>query len=202
MSDSMTARVEKEFPKDRDVSGPFDAREAIDVKPYVDFGGLLILPREGLQLRLEVEEESKRVVAITTEIADSTLQVQAFAASRSDGLWSEIRAQIEDQIAGQGGTSSRGEGELGTFVRATSSKSKGSQPEEVTIFVGVDGPRWFLRGVISGKATKNDDAMASVIEVFRSIVVNRGTAPMPPRDLIPLRIPAATVAPSPHSQKA
>jgi hypothetical protein len=55
--------------------------------------------------------------------------------------------------------------------------------------VGVDGPRWFLRGVISGDAAVDPQLGAVMEELFRSVVVVRGTAPMPPRDLIPLHMP-------------
>jgi hypothetical protein len=57
-------------------------------------------------------------------------------------------------------------------------------------FVGVDGPRWFLRGVIAGEGVTNRDAAAQVEDLFRSIVVVRGNTPMPPRDLIPLHMPS------------
>jgi len=59
-------------------------------------------------------------------------------------------------------------------------------------FVGVDGPRWFLRGVIAGEGAVNPEAAAQIEDLFRSIVVVRGNTPMPPRDLIPLHMPAAT----------
>ena len=59
-------------------------------------------------------------------------------------------------------------------------------------FVGVDGPRWFLRGVIAGKAAEQPDDASEIEELFRSVVVVRGTTPMPPRDLIPLHMPKST----------
>jgi hypothetical protein len=46
-----------------------------------------------------------------------------------------------------------------------------------------------LRGVIAGEAMTNPAAQAAVEELFRSVVVVRGSSPMPPRDLIPLTIP-------------
>ena len=48
----------------------------------MDLGALLIAPRDGLQLRLEVEEASQRVVAVTMDLEGSSLQLQAFAAPR------------------------------------------------------------------------------------------------------------------------
>ena len=59
-------------------------------------------PRPDLRLRLEVEEGSKRVVAVGLDYAESTLQVQPFAAPRNSGLWHEIREQIVEQIAPPG----------------------------------------------------------------------------------------------------
>jgi hypothetical protein len=67
---------------------------------------------------------------------------------------------------------------------------EGAAGKRLARFVGVDGPRWFLRGVIGGAATSDVDAAAKVEDLFRSIVVVRGGSPMPPRDLIPLKMPA------------
>ena len=49
---------------------------------------------------------------------------------------------------------------------------------------------WFLRGVISGQGVADPAAAEQIEEIYRSIVVVRGTTPMPPRDLIPLHMPA------------
>jgi hypothetical protein len=183
---------EKSTPADRDTAGPFDDSEANPVRPYIDLGGVKVLPREGLQLRLEVEEETARVVAVGLDYAGSTLQVQPFAAPRSSGLWHEIRAQIADQIQRQGGRTSERDGAFGPELVAEIPIAEPGVPGETRIarFIGVDGPRWFLRGVIAGDAAVNPAAAAAIEDLFRSIVVVRGNQPMPPRDLIPLRMPA------------
>jgi hypothetical protein len=192
----------KSAPANRAEDGPFDADEANPARPYVDLGGLKILPREGLHLRLEVEEGTNRVVAVGLDYAGSTLQVQAFAAPRSTGLWHEIRAQIQDQIGKQGGTSTEREGTFGPElvgeVPVAAGVSADASSSRLARFVGVDGPRWFLRGVIAGEALTDPTAELAIEELFRSVVVVRGTQPMPPRDLIPLSMPktAATVAPT------
>lgn len=193
---------EKSAPANRAEDGPFDADEANPARPYVDLGGLKILPREGLHLRLEVEEGTNRVVAVGLDYAGSTLQVQAFAAPRSTGLWHEIRAQIAEQITRQGGTSTEREGTFGPELVGEVPVAAGTPTDATSSrlarFVGVDGPRWFLRGVIAGEALTNPTAELAVEELFRSVVVVRGTQPMPPRDLIPLSMPktAATAAPT------
>ena len=77
------ATPSKSAPENRATEGPFDDSEANPVRPYIDLGGIKILPREGLNLRLEVEEQSKRIVAVGLDYADSSLQVLPFAAPRS-----------------------------------------------------------------------------------------------------------------------
>ena len=66
MSDFATGEIDspKSAPDDRAANGPLDESEANAVRPYVDLGGVKIIPREGLHLRLEVEEGTKRVVAV------------------------------------------------------------------------------------------------------------------------------------------
>ncbi|WP_175986235.1 DUF3710 domain-containing protein [Microbacterium tenebrionis] len=181
----------KSAPANRASEGPFDESEANPVRPYIDLGGIKILPREGLNLRLEVEEQSKRIVAVGLDYADSSLQVQPFAAPRTLGLWHETRMQLVDQVRQQGGRVEEREGPLGKELLAEvpGPASEGSNLH-LARFVGVDGPRWFLRGVIGGAAASAPEAAAKVEDLFRSIVVVRGGSPMPPRDLIPLKMPA------------
>lgn len=183
----------KSAPEDRESAGPFDASEANPVRPYIDLGGLKVLPREGLNLRLEVEEKTKRIVAVGLDYADSTLQVQPFAAPRSSGLWDETRTQLREQVSSQGGRVEEREGPLGAELLAEvpTADESGKQSMRLARFVGVDGPRWFLRGVIGGRAAAEPEAAAQVEDLFRSLVVVRGQNPMPPRDLIPLKVPAS-----------
>jgi hypothetical protein len=191
--DGTDADEPKSAPADREINGPLDDSEANAVRPYVDLGGVKVVPRADLQLRLEVEEGTNRVVAVGMDYAGSTLQVQPFAAPRTSGLWSEIRDQISDQIHKQGGTTRIVTGPFGPEVLAQIPATVGGETgARLVRFVGVDGPRWFLRGVISGEATVNPQAAALVEDLFRSVVVVRGNTPMPPRDLIPLHMPATS----------
>jgi hypothetical protein len=181
----------KSAPADRATNGPLDEAEANAVRPYVDLGGVKIVPRADLQLRLEVEDGTQRIVAVAMDYAGSTLQVQPFAAPRTSGLWSEIRDQIVDQVQKQGGTTRIADGPFGPEVLAQIPATvAGETGARLVRFVGVDGPRWFLRGVISGDAAVNPEAASYVEDLFRSVVVVRGNTPMPPRDLIPLHMPA------------
>lgn len=189
--DDAGAEYPKSAPPDRETSGPLDESEAGAVKPSVDLGSLRIEPKRGMQLRLEVEKTSNRVVAVTLEYDESTLQLQPFAAPRSSGLWHGIRGQILAQISAQGGKVVEQDGPFGPEIAAVVPvQSGGKFGNRAVRFVGIDGPRWFLRGVIGGKAAIDADAAATIHQMLRSVVVVRGNTPMPPRELLPLRVPA------------
>nr|WP_141918700.1 DUF3710 domain-containing protein [Klugiella xanthotipulae] len=183
----------KSAPDDRAERGPLDVAEASAVRPYVDLGSIKVLPREGLQLRLDVEDGTQRIVAVSLDYADSTLQVQAFSAPRSTGLWHEVRGQIFTQLSGQGLSIVEQENEFGPELQVDLVNQATAAVNRVR-FVGVDGPRWLLRGVVSGAAVNDLDAADKIHELFRSIVVVRGDLPLPPRDLLPLRVPTAATA--------
>jgi hypothetical protein len=188
MSDELTAN----HVPDRAELGPFDDSEVSGVRPWVDLGSLKLIPREGLNLRLEVEDGTSKVVAASLDVSGSTLQIQPFAASRSGGLWDEIRADLRRQLEEQSGRVVEAFGPLGPELLAevpvmVPGEGLVSQPAR---FIGVDGPRWFLRGVIAGPAATIPALGAEMIEIFRGLVVVRGNSPLPPRELLPLRIPA------------
>ena len=100
--------------------------------------------------------------------------------------------QIREQVRTQGGRVEEREGPLGheLLAEVPVSAADGSTGKRLARFIGVDGPRWFLRGVIGGAGAADAGAAAKVEDLFRSIVVVRGGSPMPPRDLIPLKMPA------------
>jgi hypothetical protein len=179
--------TDKSAPADREITGPFDVSEVSAVQPFIDLGAIKVTPRTGLQLRLDIEESTKRLVAATFDIDGSTLQVQVFAAPRTEGLWNEIREQVAAQVVKQGGSADHVVGPFGPEVRAAVPTADGSK--KPVRFVGVDGPKWFLRGVISGPAADTSSSATTVEDLFRSIVVDRGNEPLPPRELLTLRVP-------------
>jgi len=180
----------KSYPADRAERGPLDDQEAGSIKPAIDLGALRVEPRRGMQMRLEVEKSTSRVVAVTFEFESSTVQVQPFAAPRSSGLWLGIKEQIAEQIRTQGGEVTLADGEFGPELLSTVPVQGPEGYSKRTVrFIGVDGPKWFLRGVIGGPAATNPDAATAIHDIFRSLVVVRGNTPMPPRDLLPLRVP-------------
>lgn len=191
----------KSAPEDRATAGPFDASEAPALRPYVDLGGIKVAPREGLQLRLEVDERANLVKAVSLEYQGSLLQVQAFAAPKTTGLWNRVRVELAQQTSGQGAKVTEEEGPLGPEVLVltpvATEQGGGVRPAR---FIAVDGPRWMLRGVILGKAAVDVEARAGIVELFRELVVVRGDGPLPPSELLPLKVPAGVQAQRPQTQ--
>lgn len=183
--------------------GPWDVAEQPDIEGMVDLGAIRLRGRDGMELRLEVEESSGMVTAATVQVAGSAVQLQAFAAPRSTGIWGEIRSEIAAGITRQGGTVDEVPGTFGRELIAripvrTPDGRTGHQPAR---FAGIDGPRWFLRGVFHGPAVYEPEAAAAMESIVRDVVVVRGPDAMAPRDLLALRLPDA-VLPEPASDEA
>lgn len=172
-------------------TGPYDVADRPQTDEYVDLGSLLVKPAEGINLRLELEESTQRVIAVGLQDEHSSLQLQAFSAPKSEGLWDGISAQIEESVVAQGGVVDRVDGRFGEEVlaRVPATGPDGSQGHMVARFIGIDGPRWFLRGVIGGEAALNKQLAQKIEDCLAEIIVVRGSNPMPPTELLPLNMP-------------
>ncbi|MCA0335802.1 MAG: DUF3710 domain-containing protein [Actinobacteria bacterium] len=179
-------------------SGPFDVSESPGGEGHLDLGSLRVAGVEGMQLRLEIDQEQQQVVGATVVLADSSLQLQAFAAPRSGGLWSEIRDEIASSVVSRGGTAETAPGPLGPELRTRmpSQDGNGRTVFAPARFLGVDGPRWFLRGVLTGRSAIDDAAAGELLDLFRSTIVVRGSDPMAPRELLPLSLPQSAPEPA------
>ncbi|MFD2081136.1 DUF3710 domain-containing protein [Actinopolymorpha cephalotaxi] len=176
--------------------GPYDAADVDSLdEPLevgrIDLGGLQVHPVEGLELRLQVDEESQTVVAALFVQEDSALELRPFAAPRTEGLWGEIRREIAAETTRRGGMVTEGTGPFGPEVKVVvpATMPDGQQATQASRIIGVDGPRWFLRGTLIGRAAVEPDAAEPLLAAMAQVVVVRGKGPMAPRDMIPLRLP-------------
>lgn len=170
--------------------GPWDVEEVDDpAEGRVNLGGIYVPGVPGMELRVEVAGES--IVAATVVLKDSAIQLQAFAAPKREGIWGEVREEIASGITQQGGVIEEIEGPLGWELRAQVPVKlpDGKHGMQVVRFVGVDGKRWFLRGVISGQGAVQPQNAGLLEQIFRDTVVVRGDGPMAPRDPITLKLP-------------
>jgi len=174
-----------------ELTGPYDI-DQIDESEMrrLDFGSLLIPAVEGMQVRVEVDDQ-ERVAAVSIMLNDTAIQLQAFAAPRSEELWDEVRQEIAEGIRGSQGKASESDGVFGRELRAEIMVTgpDGSTGRQPVRFVGVDGSRWFLRGLISGAGVEDPARAAGVESVFRQVAVRRGEHAAPPREPLPLSVP-------------
>ncbi len=171
-------------------NGPYDAGDSYPEVPRADLGSLLIPVIEDYEVQLIVAENQGAWVAVGH--TGSQVQLQAFAAPRREAIWDDVRAEIIAEIAGAGGQSAERDGSFGIELAAQvpvqpGNPGAGFMPVR---FAGVDGPRWFLRCLFQGPAATNPAAAAPLEALIREVVVARGDHPMPPRDLLELRLPA------------
>ncbi|MEO6715492.1 MAG: DUF3710 domain-containing protein [Mycobacteriales bacterium] len=173
-----------------ETSGPWDLADAPGdgETPSVDLGALRIPVPPTLELRLEVDPQGN-VGGATVADDHSTLQLNVFAAPRRTGIWDEVRVEIMQALTDQGVAAEEVDGALGLelHARLPSGDTKGSTTS--ARFVGSDGPRWFLRGLMTGPAATDPVQAKPFEEVFRGIIVVRGGEAMAPRDPLGLRIP-------------
>ncbi|WP_343048141.1 DUF3710 domain-containing protein [Cellulomonas humilata] len=171
--------------------GPWDASQVDDDVPRVDLGAILVPGVQGMELRMEIDKATDVVSAASILIDGSSLQVQAFAAPRTEGIWDEIRAEIAESVTQQGGSADDLPGPFGRelLARLPVRTPEGRTGHRPARFVGADGPRWFVRGVITGRAAVDPAAATALEQLFAGIVVVRGTDARPPRDLLTLRLP-------------
>ena len=194
--------------------GPWDAEaDSIPEVERIDFGALQVPIGPDIEIQVNVEAAEQdgegnpvggRIVAVTIVHGESGLQIQAFAAPKKSGIWDDIRGETAEEIKQAQGETQDAEGPFGTELHAMvpvaiPEEMRDQVPPEIAEqgfgwqpvrFIGVDGPRWFLRGVLSGVALENPEQAAVMEQVFGNIVVARGDEPMAPRDLLELALPA------------
>lgn len=176
---------EPEFEGDLfEYAGPHDVDEAPDDGvTRLDLGSIRLPVPEGAQLQVEMDQnKAVRAVHVVTPLGQLT--VNAYAAPKSGGLWREVSTELAEQLRGDGATVRTAKGEWGLELLAAVG--------EVSLrFVGVDGPRWMLRGVVAGPPEVADGSAHALYDLVRGTVVVRGDQPMPVRTPLPVELPPA-----------
>jgi hypothetical protein len=182
-------------------AGPWDLTEVdLDLEPLpgrarIDLGSMIITGFGGAELRLQVAEETQQIVSAMLIKGDSALELGAYAAPRSGGLWPELREEIIEAATDAGGSAAVVEGPFGVELRrllpvTTPDGEQGYQPSRMWV---VEGPRWLLRGILYGQAALEEGLeppVADLLTAFREVIVRRGEEAKAPGDLLPLTIPS------------
>lgn len=184
------------------VEGPFDIDDLPDDGVQrVDLGSLLIAPEEGRELRLQVDESTQAVQAVLLAGQDGALELRAFAAPRNGDLWTEVRPQLAADLARRGGTATERQGRFGTELvcQLSVQTSDGRAASQASRIVGINGPRWMLRGTFLGRPATEPDSAAAWEDTLTKVVIRRGDHAMPAGDPLPVILPDSARRTPPES---
>ncbi|HEX4432900.1 MAG TPA: DUF3710 domain-containing protein [Frankiaceae bacterium] len=183
--------------------GPYDEDDApADEIPRIDLGSLRVPMVDGLEVRLDVDQQTGEPAQLVLADGESMLQLAAFAAPRNSGIWDLVRAEIAESLVAAGGAAEETDGALGTELAANIPTGEPGGALAPARFIGIDRPRWFLRGLLSGPAAVDPQAAARLEFAFRGTVVVRGKDAMPSRDPLPLKLPPEALAVAQEAQEA
>jgi len=167
------------------VRGPYDVTEAPPGVRRLDLGSLQVPAMEGVEVRVQANPDGvvQQVVLVS---GPNALQLSVFAAPRSEGIWEDVRTEIRKSLFNDGVAAEEGDGEYGIELRARVRTAEGLTDIR---FVGVDGPRWMVRGVYQGPAALDPSQAGPLADCLRELVVDRGQEAKPVREPLPLRLP-------------
>jgi hypothetical protein len=176
--------------------GPYDVSEIEydeDDESKIDLGSLIITGRPGIELRLQVDENTGAVAAALLVTEEGAVELRAFASPRNGGIWDDVRKSIRAEAARQGGTATEVDGPWGTELQlmVTGQDENGQTVTQASRIAGITGPRWLLRATFFGKPAVEPDPDDLIEQALRDVIVVRGPEAMAPGDFLPLVLPAS-----------
>lgn len=130
-----------------------------------------------------------RAAVVFTE--SSALELRAFAAARSGGLWDELRPEIIEEIAAAGGEYENRQGPWGTelLAKVPITTEEGHDAVQPSRIIGIEGPRWFLRATVLGQQALEPTEEGLLMDTLRDVVVRRGDEARMVREQLNIVVP-------------
>ncbi|MGZ4470762.1 MAG: DUF3710 domain-containing protein [Nocardioidaceae bacterium] len=179
--------------------GPYDIEDVEidrDDENLIDLGGLIIHAREGIELQMQVDEDSGVIMAVMMVGPDGAVELRPFAAPRNADIWDDARRSIAAEVTQRGGTATEADGPFGRELQVVLpvQLEDGQHAQQPSRVLGVIGPRWLLRATLFGRPAVEPDEDGDIENALREVVVVRGNEPMPPGEALPLTLPPNAVA--------
>lgn len=168
-------------------NGPWDAAETEVPEAAIDLGGVRLPPLDGVEIQVQVDQASGSVISVTAMRDGAAAAINAYAAPKTAGMWDEVRNDIVSSLTNDNTPVTEQDGTFGPELITTvqTNGPDGQTLMQPARFIGIDGPRWFLRVVLFGSAVEGD----TLDDVVRGIIVNRGSDAMAPGTPLPLVLP-------------
>lgn len=172
--------------------GPWDLADQPKMGRRLDFGALRFSVPAGYVVQRPANDDDGQVPVVLLRGPEGALRLRVFAAPRDGGLWDDLRADVVREVQERGGTAEEVDGPFGTEVRCvlpvkTPDGADAVQPSRV---IGVDGPRWTVRGTFLGPVAQKPRDDGDLMDVFRGVVVVRGPEARRAGEVLPLTLPA------------
>lgn len=169
--------------------GPYDVSEVnvdevtgnSDNYGIIDLQSIILSLPQDAEVQVEVQEDTVSNLHLVLPVGRIT--VSAYAAPKSAGQWRNVAAELADSLK-------EDEAEVSVEMGHWGREVVGKTSNAVVRFIGVDGPRWMLRGVGVGDPQKEEELSEALREVFRKTIVRRGREAMPVREALPIKLPA------------
>ncbi len=172
-------------------SGPWDISQVEFDHTRLDLGSILIPNLRHADVRVDMDPATHIPTKVSIELKDSIVTVQAFAAPTREDLWAQIRDDIQSELAKQDVSAAIVMGRFGTEIRAVmpTIDFDGTNVVQSVRFLGCDGPRWFLRCVVTGAGAVDRKRIKDVDDFISQLVVRRGDTAMGPGEPLPITLP-------------
>lgn len=172
--------------------GPWDLADQPELGRRLDFGALRFSVPAGYVVQRPANDNDGQVPVVLLRGPEGALRLRVFAAPRDGGLWDDLRADVVREVQERAGTAEEVDGPFGTEVRCvlpvkTPDGADAVQPSRV---IGVDGPRWTVRGTFLGPVAQEPRDDGDLMDVFRGVVVVRGPEARRAGEVLPLTLPA------------
>ena len=146
--------------------GPYDIKVAPDDGvPRVDLGSLRVpnLPETPVQVEAA---PNGQIVRVQLEYKGSRLQLAAYAAPRSEGIWDEVRDEVRTSLLSGGAKVVEVDSDYGPALAARVGGSNANPVTELR-HLGIDGPRWFVHAVFVGPGAVDPSLAPSLWAALR-----------------------------------
>jgi hypothetical protein len=160
---------------------------------YLDLGAVRIPSVPGLAVDIDLDPRSGVGKAFTLNYENSIAAIQVFAAAANEDLWPSTRDAIVQGLRDQKVDCDVVLGKFGTEISCImpTVDLDGNAYVHPVRFIGISGPRWMQRIVVSGDAAVDGGAQKSFDLALSKIEVQRGEAPMAPGQRMEIVIPGS-----------
>lgn len=163
--------------------GPWDISDApadLDLSNLYDFGAVKVAGVPGATVKIVADEESQVFCGVIQMRDNTFLRCDLFAAPKSSGIWESDRENLCANFSQIPNCQiQESEGNWGKQILVFIPNPENPDEGSVMRFLGVDGPRWFMRVTLGGLGAINAQAAQPFLQALANYVVDRGDRPAP-----------------------